>query len=158
MLILYMQCRHHFVGSSRALDNLGRVCVKLQKFDKAIQYWESKLQLLQQQRASSSHTEASGGGEGGMRAKTAKEMALERTWLYHEIGRCHLEQGNNSEAKEYGERALASAKTSEDDVWQLNALVLSAKAEGITQTSHRFFKLTLKNLLCSTNGRVSSVV
>ncbi|XP_075259483.1 outer dynein arm-docking complex subunit 4-like [Convolutriloba macropyga] len=42
----------NYDGRSRALDNLGRVSVKLEKFDKAIQYWESKLQLLQQQRSS----------------------------------------------------------------------------------------------------------
>ncbi|XP_063714722.1 outer dynein arm-docking complex subunit 4-like isoform X2 [Symsagittifera roscoffensis] len=134
----------HFDGSSRALDNLGRVSVKLEKFDKAIQYWESKLQLLHQNRTTQqtpkSQTRegggdgAAGGGEGGekrgeSRAKTATEMALERTWLYHEIGRCHLELKNNSEAKEYGERALASAKASGDEVWQINALVLSGKAE-----------------------------
>merc|ERR1712226_1450992 len=111
------------------------VSVKLEKFDKAIQYWESKLQLLQQQRTSTSQqTGATGDGEkeesrDERRARKAKETALERTWLYHEIGRCHLELKNNSEAKEYGERALASAKTSEDEVWQLNALVLTAKAE-----------------------------
>merc|ERR1712226_1147976 len=126
---------NHFEGCSRALDNLGRVSVKLEKFDKAIQYWESKLQLLQQQRTSTSQqTGATGDGEkeesrDERRARKAKETALERTWLYHEIGRCHLELKNNSEAKEYGERALASAKTSEDEVWQLNALVLTAKAE-----------------------------
>ena len=93
--------RGHFDGSSRALDNLGRVSVKLEKFDKAIQYWESKLQLLHQNRTTQqtpkSQTRegggdgAAGGGEGGekrgeSRAKTATEMALERTWLYHEIG------------------------------------------------------------------------
>ncbi len=55
---------------------------------------------------------------------------LESTWLYHEIGRCHLELGNYEKAKEYGEKSLASAQEADDPVWQLNATVLIAQAEG----------------------------
>ena len=54
--------------------------------------------------------------------------------LLYCVGRCHLELKNNSEAKEYGERALASAKASGDEVWQINALVLSGKAEGTNES------------------------
>ncbi len=56
---------------------------------------------------------------------------LESTWLYHEIGRCHLELGNYEKAKEYGEKSLASAQEADDPVWQLNATVLIAQAEGM---------------------------
>ena len=58
------------------------------------------------------------------------KSALERTWLYHEIGRCHLELGDNAKAKDFGEKSLVAAKDAEDDVWQLNAGVLVAQAEG----------------------------
>lgn len=54
-------------AKSRALDNLGRVYARKGEFAKAIDLWEEKLPL----------------------AKTP----LEQTWLYHEIGRCHLELG-----------------------------------------------------------------
>ena len=55
---------------------------------------------------------------------------LESTWLYHEIGRCHLELGHFEKAKEYGEDSLKAANEAEDEVWQLNASVLIAQAEG----------------------------
>ena len=55
---------------------------------------------------------------------------LENTWLYHEIGRCHLELGSYSEAHEFGEKALQAAKAAEDGMWQLNSAVLVAQAEG----------------------------
>ena len=51
------------------------------------------------------------------------------TWLYHELGRCQLELGNLSEARELGEKSLAAANESQDQMWQLNASVLIAQAE-----------------------------
>ena len=51
------------------------------------------------------------------------------TWLYHELGRCQLELGNLSEAREFGEKSLAAANESQDQMWQLNASVLIAQAE-----------------------------
>ena len=59
------------------------------------------------------------------------KLALESTWLFHEIGRCYLELGSSDKAKEYGEKSLSEAKKAEDDVWQLNATVLIAQAEGL---------------------------
>ena len=56
---------------------------------------------------------------------------LESTWLYHEIGRCHLELKNYQDAKEFGQKSLAAAQEAEDQVWQLNATVLVSQAEGI---------------------------
>ena len=55
---------------------------------------------------------------------------IESTWLYHEIGRCYLEKGEYQNAKENGYKSLESASKAEDDVWQLNASVLIAQAEG----------------------------
>ena len=55
---------------------------------------------------------------------------IESTWLYHEIGRCYLEMGEYAKAKDNGEKSLDSAGKAEDDVWQLNASVLIAQAEG----------------------------
>jgi len=41
-----------------------------------------------------------------------------------------LELGDNAKAKDFGEKSLVAAKDAEDDVWQLNAGVLVAQAEG----------------------------
>ena len=58
------------------------------------------------------------------------KSALESTWLYHEIGRCHLELGHFSDAKEFGDKSLEAAQEADDDVWQLNASVLVAQSLG----------------------------
>ena len=58
------------------------------------------------------------------------KSSLESTWLYHEIGRCHLELGRFSEAKNFGDKSLDAAKEAGDDVWQLNANVLVAQSLG----------------------------
>ena len=55
---------------------------------------------------------------------------LESTWLYHEIGRCHLELGEYQEAKDYGEKSVVAAKEADDPGWQLHACVLVAQSEG----------------------------
>lgn len=55
---------------------------------------------------------------------------MERTWLYHEIGRCHLELGEYNEAKDYGEKSIDAAKDADDAGWQLHARVLVAQSEG----------------------------
>jgi len=58
------------------------------------------------------------------------KSALENTWLYHEIGRCHLEMNHAAAAKEYGEKSLEAATEASDDLWQLNACVLIAQSNG----------------------------
>ncbi|EDO42886.1 predicted protein, partial [Nematostella vectensis] len=90
-------------GKSRALDNLGRVYAKNGEFGKAIDKWMEKMPLV--------------------------KTPLESTWLFHEIGRCHLELKNYQDAKEYGQKSLAAAQEASDQVWQLNATVLIAQAE-----------------------------
>ena len=57
------------------------------------------------------------------------QAKLESTWLFHEIGRCHLELKQYDDAHDYGEKALATAKEIDDNVWQLNASVLIAQSE-----------------------------
>lgn len=56
---------------------------------------------------------------------------LEKTWLFHEIGRCYLELGKYTDAREHGEKSLACAKEAEDEGWQLHASVLIAQSEGL---------------------------
>ncbi|KAM7137621.1 outer dynein arm-docking complex subunit 4 isoform 2-T2 [Macrochelys suwanniensis] len=88
---------------SRALDNIGRVYARIGKFQQAIDTWEEKIPL----------------------AKTS----LEKTWLFHEIGRCYLELDEAAEAQDYGEKSLQSAEEEGDVEWQLNASVLVAQAQ-----------------------------
>lgn len=54
---------------------------------------------------------------------------MEKAWLFHEIGRCHLELGDFELAKDYGQKSFACAENIKDDVWQLNATVLIAQSE-----------------------------
>ena len=68
---------------------------------------------------------------------------LESTWLRHEIGRCHLEMGNFTEARDYGEQALEAAKEAEDEVWQLNSSVLIAQADGMLHCMIYLFEYSI---------------
>lgn len=54
---------------------------------------------------------------------------MEKAWLYHEIGRCHLEIGDYEVAKDYGRKSLECSEAISDEVWQLNATVLIAQSE-----------------------------
>ena len=47
--------------------------------------------------------------------------ALERTWLHHEIGRCHLEIRNSSEAKQHGQKSSQAAEEAMGDMWRVDA-------------------------------------
>ena len=91
-------------AKSRALDNLGRLYAKQGEYTKAIDAWMEKLPFC--------------------------KSVLESTWLYHEIGRCHLELKYYQDAKEFGQKSLAAAEQADDKVWQLNATVLVGQAEG----------------------------
>ncbi|XP_006156060.1 tetratricopeptide repeat protein 25 isoform X2 [Tupaia chinensis] len=90
-------------AKSRALDNIGRVFARVGKFQQAIDTWEEKIPL----------------------AKTT----LEKTWLFHEIGRCYLELDQAWEAQNYGEKSQQCAEEEGDLEWQLNASVLVAQAQ-----------------------------
>lgn len=54
---------------------------------------------------------------------------LEKTWLFHEIGWCHLELSHHTKARDYGLRSVAAADEIADEKWQLNANVLVAQSE-----------------------------
>ncbi|XP_062451760.1 outer dynein arm-docking complex subunit 4 [Rhea pennata] len=88
---------------SRALDNIGRVYARIGKFQQAIDTWEEKIPMA--------------------------KSSLEKTWLFHEIGRCYLELNKAEEAQNYGEKSLQSADEEGDVEWQLNASVLVAQAQ-----------------------------
>ena len=59
----------------------------------------------------------------------------ENSWLFHELGRCHLELGNYDQAKAHGEKSMTAAQEGGDLAWQLNACVLVGQAEGKPSTS-----------------------
>ncbi|XP_043910488.1 outer dynein arm-docking complex subunit 4-like isoform X1 [Protopterus annectens] len=108
-------------AKSRALDNIGRVYARIGEFRKAIEVWEQKIPAL--------------------------KSSIEKTWLYHELGRCYLELNCNSKAKDYGEKSLASAEEAGDSEWQLNATVLAAQSEvklGDNQAAVSYFEKALE--------------
>ncbi|KAI6072488.1 Tetratricopeptide repeat protein 25 [Aix galericulata] len=88
---------------SRALDNIGRVYARIGKFQEAIDTWEEKIPMA--------------------------KSSLEKTWLFHEIGRCYLELDKAEAARNYGKKSLRSADEEGDVEWQLHASVLVAQAQ-----------------------------
>jgi tetratricopeptide (TPR) repeat protein len=56
------------------------------------------------------------------------ESDMEQAWLYHEIGRCHLELNNYDTACDFGKKSFEFAHKMEDDHWKLNATVLIAQS------------------------------
>ncbi|XP_022413833.1 tetratricopeptide repeat protein 25 isoform X2 [Delphinapterus leucas] len=90
-------------AKSRALDNIGRVFARVGKFQQAIDTWEEKIPLA--------------------------KSTLEKTWLFHEIGRCYLELDQAWQAQNYGEKSQQCAEEEGDIEWQLNASVLVAQAQ-----------------------------
>ncbi|XP_008328173.1 outer dynein arm-docking complex subunit 4 isoform X2 [Cynoglossus semilaevis] len=112
--------RSNTEATSRALDNIGRVYAQTGQFTKAIEFWEKKIPLLR--------------------------SALEKTWIFHEIGWCYLELGDYEEARDYGLRSLAVAEEIGDEKWQLNANVLVAQSEmklGLYESCVRSFEKAL---------------
>ncbi|NXT47590.1 TTC25 protein, partial [Pluvianellus socialis] len=90
-------------AESRALDNIGRVYVRMGKFQQAIDTWEEKIPMA--------------------------KSSLEKTWLFHEIGQCYLELNKAEAAQSYGQKSLQSADEEADAEWQLHATVLVAQAQ-----------------------------
>ncbi|XP_040047921.2 outer dynein arm-docking complex subunit 4 [Gasterosteus aculeatus] len=87
----------------RALENIGRVYAQFGRFTQAIEFWEKVIPLT----------------HGG----------LEQTWLFHEIGWCHLKLDRHQDARDYGVRSVAAANEIADEKWQMNANVLVAQSE-----------------------------
>lgn len=71
-----------------------------------------------------------------------KATPEESAWLYHEIGRCHIELGDCSSALEYGQKSLACASEAEDNRWKLNANVLIAQAQGMVSSDRVYSNST----------------
>uniref|UniRef100_A0A8D3A4E8 Outer dynein arm-docking complex subunit 4 n=1 Tax=Scophthalmus maximus TaxID=52904 RepID=A0A8D3A4E8_SCOMX len=94
---------NHSGAMSRAMDNIGKVYAQTGHLTLAIEIWEKKIPLVR--------------------------GALEKTWLFHEIGLCYLKLDRYEEARDYGVRSLAAADESADDKWQMNANVLVAQSE-----------------------------
>nr|XP_055050208.1 outer dynein arm-docking complex subunit 4 isoform X3 [Misgurnus anguillicaudatus] len=90
-------------SKSRALDNIGGVYARIGKFQQAIEVWEE-------------------------RAPLARD-GFEKTWLFHEIGRCYLELKRYAEARDYGSRSFEAADEISDLRFQLNSSLLMGKAE-----------------------------
>jgi len=55
---------------------------------------------------------------------------LERTWLYHEMGRCHFELGNFERSRELGDRSYQEATSARDKIWLLSSSILIAQSLG----------------------------
>ncbi|RNA02032.1 tetratricopeptide repeat 25 [Brachionus plicatilis] len=90
-------------GISRAYENLGRVYARNGKYNSAIDVWEKKLPLA--------------------------ESDMEKAWLHHEIGRCHLELGSYKVAEDFGNKSLDYSDKISDEVWKLNATILIAQSQ-----------------------------
>lgn len=102
-VIILIFNRDNKEGVSRSYENIGRVYARNGKYKDAVSVWEMKLPLA--------------------------ENDMEKAWLYHEIGRCHLEMGDFDVAKDFGKKSLECAEKINDEVWQLNATVLIAQSE-----------------------------
>uniref|UniRef100_A0A663MLZ2 Tetratricopeptide repeat protein n=1 Tax=Athene cunicularia TaxID=194338 RepID=A0A663MLZ2_ATHCN len=57
------------------------------------------------------------------------KSSLEKTWLFHEIGRCYLELDKAEAAQNYGQKSLQASREEGDVEWQLRATVLVAQAQ-----------------------------
>ncbi|NXU50045.1 TTC25 protein, partial [Turnix velox] len=88
---------------SRALDNMGTVYARMGKFQQAVDSWEERIPMT--------------------------TCSLEKTCLFHEIGRCYLELDKAQEAQSYGEKSLQAAEEAGDVEWQLHTTVLVAQAQ-----------------------------
>ncbi|KAJ3379020.1 Tetratricopeptide repeat protein 25 [Entophlyctis sp. JEL0112] len=110
-----LNCKIKKLGSctSRAFGNMGRIYVKLRKYEDAMAAFEHKLEIL---RHSKSDPEVG-------------SVSLEKAWLLHDIGRCLLELGREEEAKIKGEESLSVAELLNDTRWCLNACVLIGQVE-----------------------------
>jgi hypothetical protein len=96
-------CRRLADIKSRALDHLGRAFALRESYAEAAEIWETRMSL----------------------AKTP----LERTYLFHEIGRCYLEMNKLDIAKYYGNQSLEEASKINDNIWAMNARIFLGQVE-----------------------------
>ena len=73
---------------------------------------------------------------------------LEKTRLYHEMGKAHMEMQNYNHAKSYGLKSLAAANKAKDESWKLQATLLISQAQGMLkrypQTCSSFLNIIVK--------------
>ncbi|XP_065766831.1 outer dynein arm-docking complex subunit 4 isoform X2 [Muntiacus reevesi] len=143
-------------AKSRALDNIGRVFARVGKFQQAIDTScvgfpggsYGKVSGCNEENLGSipGSERSPGEGNGNPLQYSCLENSmdggawweekiplakttLEKTWLFHEIGRCYLELDQAWEAQSYGEKSQQCAEEEGDMEWQLNASVLVAQAQ-----------------------------
>ena len=104
---------------SRSLDHLARAFALREQYVEAAEIWETRVSL----------------------AKTP----LERTYLFHEIGRCYMELNKLDIAKYYGNQSLEEASKIHDDIWAMNARIFLGQIESNAVT------LIFINLRCNVN-------
>ncbi|KAJ3026516.1 UNVERIFIED_CONTAM: Tetratricopeptide repeat protein 25 [Siphonaria sp. JEL0065] len=119
---------------TRALGNMGRICVKLRRFDDAILFFEQKLGLAVNvvvPHLSDETTIPTPPSSAGSARSMSSNIppTPERVWLLHDIGRCHLEMGRDDKAKHMGISSLKASEALKDRRWCLNALVLIGQVE-----------------------------
>jgi len=88
---------------SRALDFLGRSYAEKGSFAEAAEVWDSRLAI----------------------AKTP----IERSYLYHEIGRCYYEMSRWEPTRVYGNQCLEEALKIPDYIWAMYAEILLGQTE-----------------------------
>ncbi|KAJ3067385.1 Tetratricopeptide repeat protein 25 [Podochytrium sp. JEL0797] len=123
----------------RALTNMGRICVKLRRFDEAISAFEQKLSLdsspsttpapTKPTRPVSAPPPSLSSASQQQQQQPAPPVTLETAWLLHDIGRCHLEMGRDEVARQKGVASLKVSEAVKDRRWALNALVLIGQVE-----------------------------
>uniref|UniRef100_A0A3B4A5F7 Outer dynein arm-docking complex subunit 4 n=1 Tax=Periophthalmus magnuspinnatus TaxID=409849 RepID=A0A3B4A5F7_9GOBI len=101
-LELVNKCKRH-ADRSRALDNMGRVHAQMGQLEQAIECQEKRIPLVHD--------------------------AMERTWLFYELGRWYLELNRSEEALKYSLRSVTAAEDTRDVQWQMNSNVLVAQSE-----------------------------
>jgi len=87
----------------RAIDYLGRTYASKQAWAEAAEVWETRLPI--------------------------SKTPLERSYIFHEIGRCYLELSKLDIARYYATNAFDEAVKIEDWIWAMNAKILLGQIE-----------------------------
>ncbi|KAK2547755.1 Outer dynein arm-docking complex subunit 4, partial [Acropora cervicornis] len=92
---------------------IGNAYLEMENFDEAFKYHEKDLKGAKK-RLFAKKGEYTRAIDAWMEKLPLSKSALESTWLYHEIGRCHLELKYYQDAKEFGQKSLAAAEQAGD--------------------------------------------
>ena len=69
-------------------------------------------------------------------------MDIEKTWLYHEIGRCYMELGEYDQSYDYGRMSLSVAEEMKEQDWIMNASLLCAQSLGKFYIEEKISKIS----------------